>query len=260
MRLPYLAEYPYGCTEQTLNKFLPTLITQKILQNMQLDLKAIQQKRTNLNAQEIGDPMKRAEEVETPDRKDRDHNPVFDNDEVAAMVKDGVQQLTQMQLSDGGWGWFSGFGEYSYPHTTAVVVHGLQLAKANDVALVPGMLERGIDWLKNYQTEQVRLLKRGDEIRERRKKDRMHCSGKQPRYRDAADNIDALVYMVLADADVKNNEMTDYLFRDRLELAVYAKAMFGIALHKQAEKEKLATVLENIKQFVEKITKTKPLT
>ena len=33
-----------------------------------------------------------------------------------------MQALAGMQCSDGGWGWFSGFGEHSYPHTTAVVV------------------------------------------------------------------------------------------------------------------------------------------
>ena len=32
--LPYLADYPYGCTEQTLNRFLPTVITQKVLMNL----------------------------------------------------------------------------------------------------------------------------------------------------------------------------------------------------------------------------------
>ena len=56
-------------------------------------------------------------------------------------IADGVHAWLQ---SDGGWGWFSGFGERSYPHTTAIVVHGLQTAKANDVALVPGMLEKGV--------------------------------------------------------------------------------------------------------------------
>ena len=63
-----------------------------------------------------------------------------------------------MQLGDGGWGWFSGFGEQSYPHTTAVVVHGLQVARMNDVAIVPGVLERGVRWLKHYQEQQVQLL------------------------------------------------------------------------------------------------------
>ena len=46
---------------ETPNRFLPTVITQRILLEMKLDLKDIQKKRTNLNAQEIGDPKKRAE-------------------------------------------------------------------------------------------------------------------------------------------------------------------------------------------------------
>ncbi|MDP7496992.1 MAG: alpha-2-macroglobulin family protein, partial [Roseibacillus sp.] len=29
--LPYLANYPYGCTEQTLNRFVPAVITQRLL-------------------------------------------------------------------------------------------------------------------------------------------------------------------------------------------------------------------------------------
>jgi uncharacterized protein YfaS (alpha-2-macroglobulin family) len=36
--LPYLVDYPYGCTEQTLNRFLPTVITQKVLREMDLNL------------------------------------------------------------------------------------------------------------------------------------------------------------------------------------------------------------------------------
>ncbi|HSG71512.1 MAG TPA: MG2 domain-containing protein, partial [Planctomycetaceae bacterium] len=60
--LPYLADYPYGCTEQTLNRFLPTVITQNILKRMNLDLKEIKEKRTNLNAQEIGDDVERAKQ------------------------------------------------------------------------------------------------------------------------------------------------------------------------------------------------------
>ena len=59
--LPYMLEYPYGCTEQTLNRFLPAVITQKVLLNMGLDLATIQQKQNNLNAQELGDPKQRAE-------------------------------------------------------------------------------------------------------------------------------------------------------------------------------------------------------
>ena len=35
------------------------------------------------------------------------------------MVADGIDKLSAMQLGDGGWGWFSGYGETSQPHTTA---------------------------------------------------------------------------------------------------------------------------------------------
>ena len=184
--LPYLVDYPYGCTEQTLNRFLPTVITQHVLINMGLDLKKIQEKQSNLNAQQIGDDAQRAAQWKRYDR-----NPVFDQDEVSRMVKDGVQSLTQMQLSDGGWGWFSGWQEQSYPHTTAVVVHGLQVAKDNDVAIVPGVLERGVDWLKNYQARQVQLLKNA----------LVQPKPMEPN-KAAADNLDAMVYMVLGDAGV----------------------------------------------------------
>ncbi len=234
--LPYMVDYPYGCTEQTLNRFLPTVITQKILLDMKLDLKDIQKKQTNLNAQEIGDDKERAKQWKRLPR-----NPVFDEDEVRRMVKDGVERLTAMQCSDGGWGWFSGWGEYSTPHTTAVVVHGLQIAKANDVALVPGVLERGVEWLKRYQDEQVVWLKNA-------------AIEKKPeglRWKDKADNMDAFVYMVLADAGVKNADMCEFLYRDRTHLAVYGMSMYGLALEKQGEKEKLAMILKNISQYVQ---------
>lgn len=231
--LPYLVDYPYGCTEQTLNRFLPTVVTQKILLDMQLDLKAIQEKRTNLNAQEIGDDVERAKGWKRFDR-----NPVFDVDEVKNMVKEGLERLTSMQLSDGGWGWFSGYGEHSWPHTTAVVVHGLQIAQANDAALVPGVLENGVAWLTNYQNRQVQLLKNAAD------------KEKNKEWKESADALDAFVYMVLVDADVANNDMLDFLYRDRVKLPVYAKALYGLALHKQRQQDKLDMILQNIEQFV----------
>ena len=57
--------------------------------------------------------------------------------------------------------------------------------------------------------------------------------------------------MVLVDAGVKNADMLEFLYRDRTHIAVYAKAMYGIALEKQGEKEKLAMILRNISQYVQ---------
>jgi uncharacterized protein YfaS (alpha-2-macroglobulin family) len=229
--LPYLVDYPYGCTEQTLNRFVPTVMVQHVLQRMNLNLKDIRDKRTNLNAQEIGDDKQRAAGWKRFDR-----NPVFDEGEVASMTAAGVEALAGMQLSDGGWGWFSGYGEHSWPHTTATVVHGLQLAHDNDVALPPQMLERGVEWLKGYQAEQIRWIK--------------NAPSKTHPYKEHADETDAFIYMVLVDAGAANDEMRDFLYRDRTHLAVYAKAMFGLALHKRNETEKLAMILKNIEQFL----------
>ncbi|HZN33054.1 MAG TPA: MG2 domain-containing protein [Pirellulaceae bacterium] len=231
--LPYLAEYPYGCTEQTLNRFLPSVITQKTLMRMNLNLAEIRDKRTNLNAQEIGDDRERAKQW-----KRFDHNPVFDEAELSRMVKEGVKALTEQQISDGGWGWFSGVGERSWPHTTAVVVHGLQIAKANDVALVPGVVEKGVEWLQRYQAEQLQWLKNFEQKLENVPK------------KQYADALDAMVYMVLVDAASDNALMRDRLYRDRIELPVYAKAMFGVALDKVGDKEKLAMIVQNVSQFL----------
>jgi hypothetical protein len=229
--LPYLADYPYGCTEQTLNRFLPSVVTQKVLLEMNLDLGAIKDKRTNLNAQEIGDDVERAKQW-----KRFEHNAVFDKEELDRMVKAGLKRLTEMQNGDGGWGWFSGVMEHSWPHTTAVVVHGLQIAKQNDVALVPGVLEKGEAWLKQYQAQEVQKL--------------INAEKKIRPYKNEADNLDALVYMILVDADQDNVQMRDFLYRDRNNLAVYAKAMFGLALEKLGDAEKLAMIMRNIEQYL----------
>jgi alpha-2-macroglobulin len=231
--LPYLVSYPHKTTDCTLYRFLPTVITQNILKRMHLDLAEIKQKRTNLNAQELGDPAKR-----TAGWKRFDDNPVFDNNEVVRLVKDGLRALTDMQLSDGGWGWFSGWGEYADPHMTAQVVHGLQLAQRNGVALVPGVLEKGVAWLKAYQSEQIALLKKGAQ------------ANPIAPYKTHADNLDALVYGVLVDADVNDKEMQDFLYRDRTELSVYAKGLFGLALSQAKAADRLAMVVRNIDQFL----------
>ena len=100
------------------------------------------------------------------------------------------KRLAGHAASDGGWGWFSGWGEHSWPHTTAVVVHGLQIAKAERRRPAPGHARTRRRWLKNYQAEQVQLLKNAP-------------SQDQARTRSIADNLDALVYMVLVDAGVR---------------------------------------------------------
>jgi hypothetical protein len=229
--LPYLAVYPYGCTEQTLNRFLPTVITRKVLKQMGLDLKAIQEKRINLNAQEIGNDKERAAQWQRQNR-----NPVFDEQAVNQMIKQGLQRLTNMQLRDGGWGWFSGWGEESYPHTTAYVVQGFLTAKKNDMTLPPNVLERGIAWLEEYQRKEVQKLK--------------NAPLKMKPEKGAADNLDAFVYKTLAEAGKDNPDMREFLYRDRTKLSLYGNALFGVGLHLTKQTDKLKMVLQNIEQYL----------
>ena len=229
--LPYMLAYPYGCTEQTLNRFLPAAITQQTLLNMDLNLEDIRNKRTNLNAQEIGEDQQRAQQW-----KRFDTNPVFSQSEMQEIVNAGVTRLTNMQNPDGGWGWFGGGRHYSYPHTTAVVIHGLQVARENGIDVDATVLSRGIKWLSNHQDAEVEKLKR--------------ATSKTRPYKLYADNRDALIYMILTEADVNNVQMQDFLYRDRTKLSVYGMVVFGLGLETVAQQERLTMVVRNIEQYL----------
>ncbi|RYD40548.1 MAG: alpha-2-macroglobulin, partial [Verrucomicrobiaceae bacterium] len=166
--IPYLADYPYGCTEQTLNRFVPAVIARKMLKDLKIDLAEVKAKRNNLNPQELGNAADRAAQW-----KQWQNNPVFDELEIDKMVGVGIEKLMSMQNSDGGWGWFSGYGEYSYPHTTAVVVHGLLVARENGAEIPAAMLDSGISWLMAYERKEVAALQLHVErqaLREEKKK------------------------------------------------------------------------------------------
>ncbi|MDR1383719.1 MAG: alpha-2-macroglobulin [Planctomycetaceae bacterium] len=247
--LPYLADYPYGCTEQTLNRFLPTVITQKILLDSGVDLAALEQSHANLNAQELGDPQQRVKQWKR--EKYSESNPAYSIDEVQKMVNDGVKRLTEMQLSDGGWGWFSGYGEHSSAHLTAQVIRGLLIAQQNDVKVDKTTIERGLAWLKNYQDKQLQLLKNAELPEEQRQK---------MEWKQYADDIDAFVAMVLQDAIPVlgkklimgwETKIGQYLWRDKAKLSLYGVAMVGMFSERAGKPEETQLCLRMLEQYLE---------
>ena len=236
--LPYLASYPYGCTEQTLNRFLPTVICQRVLKDLKVDLAAIRAKKANLNAQELGDPQQRAEGWKRANER-RHHEPVaiWDEAEVATMVRQGVVKLQNMQLSDGGWGWFSGWGERSSPHLSSLVVRGLLRAKTCGATIDQAILDRGIGWLQGQQAEEVRRIELWESSG--------HKAGKSK-----ADNLDALVDLALAEAGRPAAAMGVYLWRDAPALSPYGKALHALACHLRKDPEKVAALRKNLEQFL----------
>lgn len=253
--LPYLAGYPYGCTEQTLNRFLPTVITQRVLRHMKVDLAKLKGKRNNLNAQELGDADERRErwkqfdystgiggrtQAGSDERRERwkrfDHATVFDVELVADMVNTGVARLNAMQIRDGGWGWFYGENEQSSAHTTATVVRGLLIAQQNEVPIVPDVLQRGLAWLEKYQQQELLKLQ--------------NAEGQVEPYKEHPDNTDALVFHVLALAERPNPAMQQILYDQREHLSTYGKALLAGATHKLGNARQTNMLRRNLEQFL----------
>ena len=278
--LPYLIEYPYGCTEQTLNRFLPAVLVQRTLQKMNVSLELAQQQQIMLNSgrtwrgkypQHWGQPPQRQtrdlrplpagfgmgsstlaawiqQHIDEDQKSARglpgSFNPVFSEQQLNSIIRTGVAKLTEMQLSDGGWGWFSGYGEYSSPHTTAQVVHGLTIATQNDVPILPDVVQRGLQWLQTWQATQLELLREGD-----RHRDNPDYDGKLP-FRMNADNLDAFVASVLSEHNIGDPAIGEYLMRDRGQMTAYGLALTGLYMHRSQQQQNRDLVIQNLEQFL----------
>jgi alpha-2-macroglobulin len=244
--IPYLTDYPHGCTEQTLNRFVPAVIAQRMLKDLKINLAEVKAKRTNLNPQELGNAQDRAAQW-----KQWQNNPVFDELEITKMIDSGVEKLVSMQNSDGGWGWFSGYGETSWPHTTAVVVHGLLVAKSNGAEIPESMLNSGIGWLMAYERKQVAALQLHVEREAIRKQ-----GGKvkeDNRYeKSTSDATDAFIRMVLGEGARDSEPMLAFLHRDRVSLPVYAKCLLGLEHHRKGDEARRDEVLKMISQYLKR--------
>ncbi len=106
--LDYLAGYPYGCVEQTMSRFLPTVVTATSLRKLGIERKELSK--------------------ELPD-----------------MVAAGLQRLYNFQHGDGGWGWWE--ADASHPFMTAYVMYGIARAREADFFVDPGVVERGLSAL-----------------------------------------------------------------------------------------------------------------
>ena len=204
---------------------------------MGLNLQAIRDKQTNLNAQEIGDDAARAKDWQRVKMSgEEEYKPVFDQDEVHRIVKAGLARLASMQHRNGGWGWCSDNSEQDDLYSTALIIHGLQLARANKVELPHEMMENGVAWLERFQVKEIARLQLWDRTKQKGK--------------SQADALDAFVYLVLADEKQENPIMRNYLYRDRIDLPVYAKSMFALALNTIGDVEKRDMLRENIEQYL----------
>lgn len=117
-RLDYLIEYPYGCVEQTVSRFVPAVLARQVYRH-------------------LGEPM-------PPELEER----------VEEALKAGLQRLSELEAPEGGWGWWE--AEKPEPWITAYAMRGLYLAKRAGVSVPEPLYERGLSVLRHMADSEVR--------------------------------------------------------------------------------------------------------
>jgi uncharacterized protein YfaS (alpha-2-macroglobulin family) len=225
--LPMLAGYPYGCTEQTMSRFYPTIIAADTLKRLGTDLEAIAKRRQ-----------------EGPKNTRRHARPgaalVSDSAELRRMAEAGLERLYNFQHADGGWGWWQ--NDASSAYMTAYVLTGLQTTRRAGVAVRPRVIERGYDYLletiKSESREQSSIP-----------------AGEQPQTRAFVAYTLALEPFEKAEGDgsgdrpsvhARVRQHRDRLFQQRDQLNSYGRALLALALHHGKEPERAKQVLAEV--------------
>jgi hypothetical protein len=225
--LPYCLDYPYGCTEQTVSRFLPAVLTLKTLRNMGVDL------------EEVRDIRGRMAEVRRIERGEHRRiyaeSPIFDSDELDRIIRKGLERIAEMQHPDGGWAWWKRGDSSAY--LTAYVLQALVGAQEADVAVDEPMIASGMEFLQRWEVGEMR----------------------KEHWRPSATHAFAAYVLSLKGlraADEEAGECLDRLYAGRDHLNLYGKALLSLALANVDEGERAATVLRNIMQFVEQNDET----
>lgn len=136
--LPYLIDYPYGCTEQTMSRFLPAAITAKTLRDLGLQPEDVMSRVFG------GIEQANASKTQPGGKKDLQ--------KLDEMVKAGLERLYDFQHGDGGWGWWKQGDSDRW--MTAYVVWGLTLARQAGVSFKQDALDRGAAFLDKTLVEE----------------------------------------------------------------------------------------------------------
>ncbi len=113
--LDYLVDYPYGCTEQTMSRFLPSLAVYRLVEDQKLDLPYLQ--------------------ARTPE-----------------ILQRSLARLYRFQNYDGGWGWWE--EDQNDLYMTAHVLRGLAVARQAGMAINEEKFAQGRESLATQIKEQ----------------------------------------------------------------------------------------------------------
>src|SRR5207237_2873023 len=136
--LPYLIDYPYGCTEQTMSRFLPAVTTAKSLRELGLKPETAMNK--------IFGGIEQSTAAATHPKGKHDLS------ELDAITKQSLDRLYNFQHSDGGWGWWKD-GDSDH-FMTAYVIWGMTLAQQAGIEVKTDAISRAAGYLDKELVEE----------------------------------------------------------------------------------------------------------
>ncbi|HXQ73387.1 MAG TPA: alpha-2-macroglobulin family protein, partial [Pyrinomonadaceae bacterium] len=212
--LPYLVDYPYGCTEQTMSRFLPAVITAKTLRDLGLKPETAMHK--------IFGGIEQSSAAAThPSGK-------HDLKELEKITKEGLERLYDFQHGDGGWGWWKQ-GESDH-FMTAYVVWGMTLARQAGVEVKSDVLERAVGFLNKELVEE------------------------ENSYDGQAWMLHALAVYHNAQKRAEVSKFQDTAFRNlwnnRDKLNAYTRSLLALSAHNYGYREQAKTLIENLQNGV----------
>ena len=208
--LPYLINYPYGCTEQTMSRFLPTVVTAKTLRDLGL-------KPEDVMGRVFGGIETNAAAATHPDGKQN-------LDQMNQMTQASLDRLDSFQHGDGGWGWWK--DDDSDHWMTAYVVWGLALARDAGVQLRTGVLERGIKYLD------------------------VHLVDEKDNYDMQAFMLHALASCHPREISKFQQAAFDNLWQNRDELNAYTRALLALSAHEYRFDDRAKILADNLENGV----------
>jgi uncharacterized protein YfaS (alpha-2-macroglobulin family) len=212
--LPYLIDYPYGCTEQTMSRFLPAAITAKTLRDLGLKPETAMHKIFG------GIEQSTASATHPQGRKDLD--------ELDAITKKSLQRLYDFQHADGGWGWWKD-GESDH-FMTAYVVWGMTLAGQAGLEVKSDVVARAVAYLDKELVEE------------------------ETNYDSQAWMLHSLAvyHAMLKQSEVSKFQRTafDNLWKNRDRLNAYTRALLALAAHNYGYRDEAKTLIANLENGV----------
>ncbi|HWN45244.1 MAG TPA: alpha-2-macroglobulin family protein [Thermoanaerobaculia bacterium] len=179
--LPYLVDFPYECTEQTLNRFLSTGIAASLFDEypaVAAMAEQLSKRETRLETWDAVDPNRKMTLEETPwlQTAQGGADPGFPlikvlDPKVARAQRDqSLAKLREAQLDNGGFPWWPG-GQAS-PYMTIYLLYGFAKASEAGIEVPADMVERAwayvVSWYREQEEERRRRNNKDDCCRELR--------------------------------------------------------------------------------------------